>query len=132
MNLKTLQDTPPWEWPEGARKIFLEILRNDQADESGACSTMMNFSTLMLGHGRGISKMAEKKRKPNWKMQAWIEAGKRHHLTHVQIQMARELGINPNKLGKLDNHDQKPWKMPLRQYIEHLYFMRFGKAKLLE
>jgi len=34
MNLKTLQDTPPWEWSEGAGKIFLEILRNDQADES--------------------------------------------------------------------------------------------------
>jgi hypothetical protein len=43
--------------------------------------------------------------------------------------MARELGMNPNKLGKLDNHDQEPWKMPLRQYIEHLYYKRFGKEK---
>ena len=34
MNLKTLQDNPPWEWSEGAGKIFLGILRNDQADES--------------------------------------------------------------------------------------------------
>ena len=41
--------------------------------------------------------------------------------------MARELGMNPKKLGKLDNHDQEPWKMPLRQYIQHLYFKRFGK-----
>jgi hypothetical protein len=41
--------------------------------------------------------------------------------------MARELGMNPHKLGKLDNHDQEPWKMPLRQYIEHLYRKRFGK-----
>ena len=41
--------------------------------------------------------------------------------------MARELGMNPKKLGKKDNHDQEPWKMPLRQYIEYLYFKRFGK-----
>jgi hypothetical protein len=42
-------------------------------------------------------------------------------------QMARELGMNPNSLGKLDNHAQEPWKMPLRQYIEYLYLRRFGK-----
>lgn len=34
MDLKTLKDTPPWEWPEGAARIFLGILRDDQADES--------------------------------------------------------------------------------------------------
>jgi hypothetical protein len=60
-------------------------------------------------------------------MQAWIEARKRHGLSHGQVQMARELGMNPQKLGKLNNHDQEPWKMPLRQYIQHLYFKRFGK-----
>ena len=43
--------------------------------------------------------------------------------------MARELGMNPGKLGKLDNHDQEPWKMRLREYIEHLYFKRFGKRR---
>jgi hypothetical protein len=42
-----------------------------------------------------------KKRKPNQKMQEWIDARKRHHLSHVQVQMARELGMNPMKLGKL-------------------------------
>ena len=34
MNLKTLHDTPPWEWPEDAGEMFLEILRDEQADES--------------------------------------------------------------------------------------------------
>jgi hypothetical protein len=43
--------------------------------------------------------------------------------------MARELGMNPSRLGKLDNHDQESWKLPLRQYIEHLYFNRFGKER---
>ncbi len=70
-----------------------------------------------------------KKKKPNQKMQAWIDARRRHNLSHAQVQMARELGMNPNKLGKLNNHDQEPWKLPLRHYIEHLYFKRFGKER---
>jgi hypothetical protein len=44
--------------------------------------------------------------------------------------MARELGMNPKKLGKLDDHDQKPWKAPLPQFIEPLYFKRFGGERL--
>ena len=71
--------------------------------------------------------MASTERKPDHKMQAWIDARRRHRLSHAQVQMARELGMNPKKLGKLDNHDQEPWKMPLRHYIEHLYSKRFGK-----
>jgi hypothetical protein len=41
--------------------------------------------------------------------------------------MARELGLNPTKLGKLDNHRQQPWKAPLPQFIEDLYVRRFGR-----
>jgi hypothetical protein len=62
-------------------------------------------------------------------LQDWIEARKHHHLSHAQVQMARELGMNPKKLGKLDNHDQEPWKAPLPQFIEHLYFNRFGRER---
>jgi len=67
-------------------------------------------------------------KKPNQKMQAWIDARKRHRLTHAQVQMARELGMNPSKLGKIDNHKQEPWKAPLPQFIEGLYLKQFGKA----
>ena len=70
-----------------------------------------------------------KKKNLNPKMQVWIDARERHHLSHAQVQMARELGLNPKKLGKMDNHDQEPWKMPLRQYIEHLYFKNFRKER---
>jgi hypothetical protein len=41
--------------------------------------------------------------------------------------MAQEIGLNPKKLGKLANHKQEPWKMPLPQFIEHLYRKHFGK-----
>ena len=73
--------------------------------------------------------MAMKKRRPNRKMQAWTDARTRHRLSHTQVQMARELGMNPAKLGKLDNHDQEPWKMPLREYIQQLYLERFGRPR---
>jgi hypothetical protein len=59
----------------------------------------------------------------------WIEARKRHRLSHAHVQMARELGMNPKKLGKLDNHEQEPWKLPLLEFIEHLYVKRFGKRR---
>ena len=63
------------------------------------------------------------------RLQVWIDARTRHHLSHAQVQMARELGMNPKKLGKLDNHRQEPWKVPLPQFIEHLYVKRFGKQR---
>ncbi len=34
MDLKILEETPPWDWPEGTNKFFLDILRNKQAEET--------------------------------------------------------------------------------------------------
>jgi len=62
-------------------------------------------------------------------VRAWVEARKRHRLSHAQVQMARELGLNPGKLGKISNHRQEPWKAPLPQFIEHLYLKRFGREQ---
>src|SRR5438876_569087 len=63
------------------------------------------------------------------KLQDWVEARRRHHLSHAHVQMARELGMNPGKLGKLDNHDQERWKLPLPAFIERLYAQRIGKPR---
>jgi hypothetical protein len=63
------------------------------------------------------------------RLQLWIDARKRHRLSHEQVQMARELGLNPRKLGKLDNHRQEPWKLPLPAFIEQLYRKRFRKDR---
>lgn len=61
------------------------------------------------------------------KLQKWEIAQKRHHLSDKQVQMARELGFNPDNLRKLDHHKQEPWKEPLPQHIENLYYKRFEK-----
>jgi hypothetical protein len=71
--------------------------------------------------------MAKKRLPP--KLQDWVEARRRHRLSHAHVQMARELGMNPRKLGKLDNHDQEPWKAPLPQFIEHHYLRSFGRER---
>ena len=63
------------------------------------------------------------------KYRVWIEARQRYHLTDMQIQMARELGLNPRKLGGLANENQEPWKAPLPEFIEELYFKRFGRRE---
>jgi hypothetical protein len=41
--------------------------------------------------------------------------------------MARELGMNPRKFGSLANHKQEPWKLPLPDFIEELYYNLFKK-----
>jgi hypothetical protein len=65
----------------------------------------------------------------NNKDEKWIVAKKRFRLSDTHIQMARELGMNPQKFGSLANHKQEKWKAPLPDFIEELYFKRFKKDK---
>lgn len=61
------------------------------------------------------------------KLRPWVEARKRYHLSHAQVQKARELVLNPKESGRLANSDQELWKLPLPRYIEALYRKRFGQ-----
>ena len=63
------------------------------------------------------------------KLQPWFETRKRFKLSHAEIQMARELGMNPKGFGKLDNHRQERWKLPLAQFIAECYERRFGRPR---
>ena len=69
------------------------------------------------------------KKKIPEKYQPGIEARKRFHLSHAHIQIARELGLNPKKFGGLANTKQEPWKLPLPEFIEELYFKHFKKRR---
>jgi hypothetical protein len=62
-------------------------------------------------------------------IQAWVDARRRHRLSHAHVMMARELGLNPRKFGQLANHRQEPWKSPLPVFIEDLYLKRFGRER---
>jgi hypothetical protein len=69
------------------------------------------------------------KRKIPEKYQRWIDARKRYHLSHMHIQMARELGLNPKKLDSLANTKKEPSKLPLPEYTEELYIKHFTKNR---
>ena len=62
------------------------------------------------------------------KLKPWIDARKRYKLSHVQVQMARELGMNPGNFGSLANHKQERWKAPLPEFIEQCYERQFGRS----
>ena len=76
-----------------------------------------------------MAKNAKTRAKIPLDLQPWIEARKRFRLSHAHVQMARELGLNPKKFGKLANHDQEPWKLPLQDFIVKLYVNRFGRER---
>jgi hypothetical protein len=67
--------------------------------------------SVTIGDKRGMH--PSKKQTIPEKYKKWIEARRRFKLTHAQIQMARELGLNPKKFGSLANNKQEPWKLSL-------------------
>jgi hypothetical protein len=90
---------------------------------------LRNIVTASLSkadHGHGAMPKKRKSSVPVH-LQLWIDARLAFGLSHAHVQMARELGLNPKKLGKLDNHDQEPWKLPLPDFITKLYRKRYGK-----
>jgi hypothetical protein len=74
-----------------------------------------------------VGSMAKTKSAIPNSLQPWIEARRRFRLSHAEVQMARELGMNPKRLGGLDDHHQERWKQPLPQFIATLYAQRLGK-----
>jgi hypothetical protein len=93
-----------------------------------AQALMLQQASIYFRQAAELAMAKDKTFIPN-ALRPWIEARRRFHLSHAHIQMARELGMNPEKFGKLANHRQEPWKAPLPVFIEDLYFRRFGKLK---
>ena len=88
------------------------------------------FRHPWLANGTGNrTRLHVGKQKVPQKLIPWLEAKKRHRLTDAHVQMAQELGMNPKKLRKLDNHKQEPWKFPLPQFIEKLYLKSFKRPR---
>ena len=51
-----------------------------------------------------------KKKRLSEKYQLWVDARRQYHLSDVGIQMARELGMDTKKFGKIVNERQVFWK----------------------
>jgi hypothetical protein len=63
------------------------------------------------------------------KLKPWFEARRRFKLSHAHTQMARELGMNPRKLGSLAGGGQEPWKLPLPEFIVECYRKSFSRSE---
>jgi hypothetical protein len=63
------------------------------------------------------------------RLDAWVEAHKRLHLSDLPLQMARALGLNPKPCGGLVNHRQKPWELPLPACIAECDVQRLHWAR---
>ena len=59
----------------------------------------------------------------------WAKAKKKFRLSPKHVQMAREMGWNPKKLGSKTSNRSELWKAPLGQFIEECYEKRFGGKK---
>jgi hypothetical protein len=57
---------------------------------------------------------------------AWSHARKVCRLTARQVEMARALGMNPEKLPGLRPTPRQRWKLPVGVFIEERYWKRFG------
>jgi hypothetical protein len=62
------------------------------------------------------------------KLQQWREAQRRYRLSDRHVCMAIELQLNPNKLGHLSSNRSEPWKLPLAQFLETIYFQRVHRT----
>ena len=61
----------------------------------------------------------------NGKSRAFVPLRSGWSLSHLHVQMARELGMNPSHLGK--NHRQEPWKLPQTDFVARIYIKQFNK-----
>jgi hypothetical protein len=84
---------------------------------------------IALARFRTSANTRMSKSKVSATLQVWEEVRRKHRLPDAHVQMARELGMNPKKLGSLANHGQEAWKQPLPEFIETVYERRFGKRR---
>ena len=68
-------------------------------------------------------------------VQAWIDARRRHRLSHAQVQMARELGISPRHLTGLCRRlfGDSPARLLLRLKLRRAdEMLRYGDRRVKE
>jgi len=61
-------------------------------------------------------------------LKLWLEAKKRCKLNDEEIQMAKEMGLNPKGLIKNIPNKNEQWKHPVKIWVRDMYEYRFGRA----
>ncbi|MEK7676717.1 MAG: hypothetical protein AAB676_12875 [Verrucomicrobiota bacterium] len=56
----------------------------------------------------------------------WADAQQRCRLSVEVMAMAKELGLNPRSLIKNIPNRSEPWKLPVKDWVQNMYFKRFG------
>ncbi|MDF2989074.1 MAG: hypothetical protein K0R50_4584 [Eubacterium sp.] len=61
----------------------------------------------------------------------WLEAKRRCKLNDEEIQMAKEMGLNPKSLIKNIPNKNEQWKTPVKIWVRDMYEDRFGRAGVI-
>ncbi len=61
----------------------------------------------------------------------WLEAKRRCKLNDEEIQMAKEMGLNPKSLLKNIPNKNEQWKEPVKIWIRNMYVDRFGRTEVI-
>ncbi|MCC9655246.1 hypothetical protein [Rhodopirellula halodulae] len=69
----------------------------------------------------------KKKARIPHKFLPWINIRKQYKLTHAEVQMARELGLEPRRFPSYADIKDQPWKKPLKEFIAALYLKQTGR-----
>lgn len=64
-----------------------------------------------------------------YKPELWAEAKKKCRLGVKEIEMAKEMGLNPSSLIKNIPNPKEQWKLPVKDWIHEMYEERQRKRK---
>jgi hypothetical protein len=74
--------------------------------------------------------MAKKKKQPkNKRDRLWTEAKRKCRLNDNDIQIAKEMGLNPQSLIKNIPSKTEQWKLPVKDWIRQMYQKRQEKSE---
>jgi hypothetical protein len=79
----------------------------------------------------GLSPVGKTQKAVSPQAQAWVDARKRHHLSHMHVQTDPRARAEPEKAQQDRQSSAGAVKAPLPQFIEHLYLKRFGRERPL-
>jgi len=64
----------------------------------------------------------------NAKNPLWEEVKKRFQLSDKHLKMAKQLGLNPQKIGNYAPNKHQRWKKPLPQFIEKIFAKQYPQS----